>query len=136
MKFSEPPGLETILALTGAVALRRRTSPRDEVSPLPVPVNLIKLNGTRIAVRTTPKIGRNEQCPCGSGRKYKACCLRGTPVAAESAPSDIDPYDDAGEHFCVVCNKERGTHYEDDPDAPKELCAKVPVCDTCHTPGL
>jgi predicted component of type VI protein secretion system len=24
--------------------------------------------------RTTPKIGRNERCPCGSGRKYKKCC--------------------------------------------------------------
>lgn len=22
------------------------------------------------------KIGRNEPCPCGSGRKYKQCCLR------------------------------------------------------------
>ena len=21
------------------------------------------------------KIGRNEPCPCGSGRKYKRCCL-------------------------------------------------------------
>jgi len=20
------------------------------------------------------KIGRNEQCPCGSGKKYKKCC--------------------------------------------------------------
>jgi uncharacterized protein YecA (UPF0149 family) len=25
--------------------------------------------------RETPKVGRNEQCPCGSGRKYKICCL-------------------------------------------------------------
>ncbi len=24
--------------------------------------------------RTTPKIGRNEPCPCGSGKKYKHCC--------------------------------------------------------------
>lgn len=22
------------------------------------------------------KIGRNEKCPCGSGKKYKKCCLR------------------------------------------------------------
>ncbi|WP_421315948.1 SEC-C metal-binding domain-containing protein [Aeromonas veronii] len=21
------------------------------------------------------KIGRNEPCPCGSGKKYKQCCL-------------------------------------------------------------
>lgn len=25
--------------------------------------------------RETPKIGRNEPCPCGSQRKYKICCL-------------------------------------------------------------
>ncbi len=23
-----------------------------------------------------PKIGRNDPCPCGSGKKYKACCMR------------------------------------------------------------
>jgi SEC-C motif-containing protein len=25
-------------------------------------------------VRAGPKIGRNEPCPCGSGKKYKHCC--------------------------------------------------------------
>ena len=25
-------------------------------------------------VREHPKIGRNDPCPCGSGRKYKKCC--------------------------------------------------------------
>ena len=25
-------------------------------------------------VRTAPKTGRNDLCPCGSGRKYKKCC--------------------------------------------------------------
>lgn len=24
--------------------------------------------------RTAPKVGRNERCPCGSGKKYKRCC--------------------------------------------------------------
>ena len=24
--------------------------------------------------RETPKVGRNDPCPCGSGRKYKKCC--------------------------------------------------------------
>ena len=28
-------------------------------------------------VRTQPKIGRNDPCPCGSGKKYKACHGRG-----------------------------------------------------------
>jgi hypothetical protein len=26
-------------------------------------------------VNTEPKIGRNDPCPCGSGKKYKKCCL-------------------------------------------------------------
>ena len=25
-------------------------------------------------VNTEPKVGRNEPCPCGSGKKYKKCC--------------------------------------------------------------
>ena len=29
--------------------------------------------GPRVAV----KIGRNDPCPCGSGRKYKRCCGAG-----------------------------------------------------------
>ncbi|MBN2447440.1 MAG: SEC-C domain-containing protein [Phycisphaerae bacterium] len=24
--------------------------------------------------REAPKVGRNDPCPCGSGKKYKACC--------------------------------------------------------------
>jgi uncharacterized protein len=28
--------------------------------------------------RTMPKIGRNEQCPCGSGKKFKQCCGKTT----------------------------------------------------------
>jgi preprotein translocase subunit SecA len=27
-------------------------------------------------VRTGPKVGRNDPCPCGSGKKYKQCCGR------------------------------------------------------------
>ncbi len=35
------------------------------------------------------KIGRNAPCPCGSGKKYKRCCLppqEGTPATAPPAP--------------------------------------------------
>ncbi len=30
--------------------------------------------------RTEPKVGRNDPCPCGSGKKFKRCC--GDPAAA------------------------------------------------------
>lgn len=26
-------------------------------------------------VRNSPKVGRNDPCPCGSGQKYKKCCI-------------------------------------------------------------
>jgi len=28
--------------------------------------------------RAEPKVGRNEPCPCGSGKKYKKCCGAGS----------------------------------------------------------
>ena len=28
----------------------------------------------RTVVRSSPKTGRNDPCPCGSGKKYKHCC--------------------------------------------------------------
>ena len=31
-------------------------------------------------VRSSPKIGRNAPCPCGSGKKYKKCCGAGEPT--------------------------------------------------------
>jgi hypothetical protein len=39
-----------------------------EVVPRPAPMGI----GT--VVRPGPKIGRNDPCPCGSGKKYKKCC--------------------------------------------------------------
>ena len=33
------------------------------------------LPNTNSSLRSGRKIGRNEPCPCGSGRKYKKCCL-------------------------------------------------------------
>jgi len=35
---------------------------------------------------TVPKAGRNDPCPCGSGKKYKHCCLE-RDRAAELAPA-------------------------------------------------
>lgn len=35
----------------------------------------------KTVVRSSPKVGRNEPCPCGSGKKYKHCCGRRQPVA-------------------------------------------------------
>ncbi|WP_425616313.1 SEC-C metal-binding domain-containing protein [Anatilimnocola sp. NA78] len=32
---------------------------------------------TSATVRRGERVGRNDPCPCGSGKKYKKCCLRG-----------------------------------------------------------
>lgn len=37
-----------------------------------------------------PKIGRNEACPCGSGKKYKRCCWQGeNSVSTPRPPSAL-----------------------------------------------
>jgi hypothetical protein len=35
---------------------------------------IIETDTKRIEKSTNRKIGRNERCPCGSGKKYKFCC--------------------------------------------------------------
>jgi preprotein translocase subunit SecA len=34
--------------------------------------------------RAGPKVGRNDPCPCGSGKKYKKCC--GVPTGQDESP--------------------------------------------------
>ena len=29
-----------------------------------------------VILKNDQKVGRNDPCPCGSGKKYKACCGR------------------------------------------------------------
>jgi len=31
--------------------------------------------------RKPPRVGRNESCPCGSGKKFKKCCLNNPPAS-------------------------------------------------------
>jgi hypothetical protein len=43
----------------------RAEPPEESFDPVTAPI-----------VSDAPKIGRNEPCPCGSGKKYKKCCGR------------------------------------------------------------
>ena len=47
-------------------------------SPGPRPSDVVSEAADAVAkakpIRTGPKVGRNDPCPCGSGRKYKHCC--------------------------------------------------------------
>jgi hypothetical protein len=49
---------------------------------------LFAVNAPR-PVSAAPKVGRNQPCPCGSGKKYKKCCL----AAAEQSPSPVHERD-------------------------------------------
>lgn len=42
--------------------------PGEDDAPLPPPVEPIK--------NANDGPGRNDPCPCGSGKKYKQCCLK------------------------------------------------------------
>ena len=42
----------------------------------PLPDKPFDFNATNVIdIKTRKKIGRNDLCPCGSGKKYKKCCL-------------------------------------------------------------
>ena len=36
--------------------------------------NANKIKNEMRALNKKPRVGANEQCPCGSGKKYKKCC--------------------------------------------------------------
>jgi hypothetical protein len=43
--------------------------------------------------RTDPRVGRNQSCPCGSGRKFKICCLnKPKGASSSSSPAPASPH--------------------------------------------
>ena len=57
----------------------------EDLAPDLIPVSVETLHHRRLArqsqhglpfERAQPKVGRNDPCPCGSGKKYKKCCGR------------------------------------------------------------
>lgn len=50
------------------------TKQEREMVPRPEAVRVLQA-ARALPVRKAPKVGRNEPCPCGSGKKYKKCCL-------------------------------------------------------------
>lgn len=45
-----------------------------------------------------PQVGRNDPCPCGSGQKYKKCCMNADRVQKEASKSSREPHELIGEH--------------------------------------
>ena len=64
---------ETINAMMHVqIEIKEETKPQM-VTQAPTSERLIQHGPYK---RTSPKIGRNDKCPCGSGKKYKNCCGR------------------------------------------------------------
>ena len=57
--------LQTSTTATTTASSPEDEQPRDEGPKITIPLK-----------REIPKVGRNEPCPCGSGKKYKSCCGR------------------------------------------------------------
>jgi tetratricopeptide (TPR) repeat protein len=84
-KESEPPIETTLEALSDGSVLRQKTRITFGEEGLP----LSELSNLGAALRKNPspatvvnqKVGRNEPCPCGSGKKFKKCCGRGSSSA-------------------------------------------------------
>jgi len=70
-----PPGGQGTL-VAGAAAPLPRAEPAAEPGEAPAaPGGDAEVQLPRVTVRReTPKVGRNDPCPCGSGKKYKHCC--------------------------------------------------------------
>lgn len=66
---------ETINAMMHVQIERKEETKPQMVTQAPTSERLIQHGPYK---RATPKIGRNDKCPCGSGKKYKNCCGRAT----------------------------------------------------------
>ena len=60
--------------LTAARNEQQGNPPMPYVSPTAEIFSPYDLPPTEQVVRESPKIGRNDPCPCGSGTKFKKCC--------------------------------------------------------------
>ena len=60
------------------------------------------------------KIGRNEPCPCGSGKKYKRCCLNDSTITIERNISRIDS--EGMPHMSRLAVMRFGQELIDNPD--------------------
>ncbi|MBA7640521.1 Protein translocase subunit SecA [subsurface metagenome] len=59
------------------VGITRREAPKPAPSPMAqVAAGMVGSNKTPPPGAAGKKIGRNDPCPCGSGKKYKKCCGR------------------------------------------------------------
>jgi len=66
---------ETKHKITGEMRRELFTAENQELLKQKMDNRLKELPDERLVRRV--KIGRNSPCPCGSGRKFKKCCITG-----------------------------------------------------------
>jgi tetratricopeptide (TPR) repeat protein len=64
------------------------------------------------------KIGRNDPCPCGSGKKYKRCCLEKHEEEARAAAA-------AAREEEAPSSRSLSAYYADNDEVPDELSNRV-----------
>lgn len=83
LEYCRPTGMpDTIEELSGWAGFQEAPKPKPK-QPIPPPAHIpaphlpfsdIDPPATVTAVRGSRKVGRNDPCPCGSGKKFKKCC--------------------------------------------------------------
>lgn len=68
--MTDPDDTNRFMVAYNASLLEMRASEQPKAGPSPPPQRPATIH------RPSQRVGRNEPCPCGSGRKYKKCCLR------------------------------------------------------------
>ena len=58
------------------VRVQKNVTPQREQVAKPTQTSSDGTDTANKTVRKGKKIGRNDPCPCGSGKKYKKCCGR------------------------------------------------------------
>ena len=69
--------IENVKTMLARQAVARGPGDVDLSGPVGQSRGQNEISLPKVAVkRAVPKVGRNEPCPCGSGKKYKHCCGR------------------------------------------------------------
>ncbi|MEE9494626.1 MAG: UPF0149 family protein [Gammaproteobacteria bacterium] len=73
--FATEEGFDALKSMNHAEIVRQQNTIEPLIQQLHK--HFFKLRGKdkNTFVRETPKVGRNDPCPCGSGKKFKRCCL-------------------------------------------------------------
>ena len=69
--------LDNICKDTTLYLLKAEIRQNLQVKQVKGKTNEAKDSTSKKTIKNSKKVGRNDMCPCGSGKKYKNCCLRG-----------------------------------------------------------